>query len=121
MSVADPGDGELQFPHGEPEAAVVEAVGLLPGVLFEVSLAFPFHELVEEFFQEVNQGWGFSPFLPGLDLIQDTIQPIGLPLLLCLPYPLTSYTQFFLVPLGCISSTGVLKASSGHNPSFLPP
>ena len=90
MSVADPGDGELQFPHGEPEAAVVEAVGLLPGVLFEVSLAFPFHELVEEFFQEVNQGWGFSPFLPGLELIQDTIQPIGLPL----PLPSSSHLLY---------------------------
>ena len=67
-------------------------------VLLEVSLAFPFHELVEEFFQEVSQGWGFSPFLLGLELIQDTIQPIGLLLLLCLPHPLTSYTQFFLVP-----------------------
>jgi len=79
---------------------VVEAVGFLPGILPEVSRAFPFHELVEEFFQKVNQGWRFSPFLLGLELIQDTIQPIKLPLLLCLPHPLTPYTQFFSGTLG---------------------
>jgi len=41
----------VAVPYGEPEAAVVKAVGFLLGVLLEVSAAFPVHELVEEGFQ----------------------------------------------------------------------
>ena len=33
VAVADPGDRELQLPHGEPEAPAVEPVSLLLGML----------------------------------------------------------------------------------------
>jgi len=70
IAEADAGDSEVKFSEGEGEGAVIEAVGLIIRILLEEEIALFEHEMVEEGFEEGEEG-GFLALGFGNDFLGD--------------------------------------------------